>query len=178
MYFDSELNSAKTMLSNVYNAFLETATKMWAYARCLSAQKQPSPNLVKSESGRTLMINHTHAVLLDQELICVDRIDFEIGRHGVPPSDKQGSQTPVPRLHLRHQEVRGGMVGWTSRPFNFGHLLTDSSRLAYNAFRRVLERKQAKYGTTLGWLKAEIKKLGMHKDIRQGRVTQLTCIQP
>ena len=46
MFFDSELNSAQTMLRNIYNAFTETATKMWAYARCLPPQKQPSAELV------------------------------------------------------------------------------------------------------------------------------------
>ncbi|OTA52138.1 hypothetical protein K449DRAFT_246698 [Hypoxylon sp. EC38] len=46
MFFDLELNSAPTMLGNIYNAFSETATKMWAYARCLPLQKQPSTTLV------------------------------------------------------------------------------------------------------------------------------------
>ncbi|KAI0383962.1 hypothetical protein F5Y04DRAFT_24926 [Hypomontagnella monticulosa] len=50
MFFDSELNSAHTMLSNIYNAFCETATKMWAYARCLPTQKQPSSMIVISKS--------------------------------------------------------------------------------------------------------------------------------
>jgi telomerase reverse transcriptase len=46
MFFDTELNSASTVLKNVHKAFTETATKMWAYARCLPTQKQPSPKLI------------------------------------------------------------------------------------------------------------------------------------
>ncbi|KAI5866584.1 hypothetical protein GGS23DRAFT_278280 [Durotheca rogersii] len=41
MFSDSELNSAKTTLTNLYHAFSGTATKMWAYARCLPPSKQP-----------------------------------------------------------------------------------------------------------------------------------------
>ncbi|TGJ86950.1 hypothetical protein E0Z10_g1794 [Xylaria hypoxylon] len=46
MFFDTGLNSAPTMLSNIRRAFVETATKMWAYTRCLPALKQPSPDVV------------------------------------------------------------------------------------------------------------------------------------
>jgi hypothetical protein len=48
MFFDTGLNSASTMLSNIHRAFTETATKMWAYARCLPAPKQPPPKLIIS----------------------------------------------------------------------------------------------------------------------------------
>ncbi|RFU33620.1 hypothetical protein B7463_g2724, partial [Scytalidium lignicola] len=46
MFFDTSLNSVTTVLSNIYSAFIETATKMWAYARCLPLRNQPSPKLV------------------------------------------------------------------------------------------------------------------------------------
>lgn len=46
MYLDTSLNSAPTMLSNLFTAFLETATKTWAYARCLPGPKRPRPALV------------------------------------------------------------------------------------------------------------------------------------
>lgn len=46
MYFDTSLNSAPVMLSNLYNAFIETATKTWAYARCLPAARRPAPGLL------------------------------------------------------------------------------------------------------------------------------------
>lgn len=46
MYFDTALNSASVMLSNLYHAFIETATKTWAYARCLPRAKRPSAELV------------------------------------------------------------------------------------------------------------------------------------
>lgn len=46
IFFDTSLNSLNTTLANIFNAFSETATKMWAYARCLSQQKQPAPLLI------------------------------------------------------------------------------------------------------------------------------------
>jgi telomerase reverse transcriptase len=46
MYLDTSLNSTQTMLLNLRSAFVETATKMWAYARCLPRGKKPSPALV------------------------------------------------------------------------------------------------------------------------------------
>lgn len=49
MFFDTRLNSASIMLNNVHRAFMETATKMWAYVRCLPASKQPPPNIVISK---------------------------------------------------------------------------------------------------------------------------------
>ncbi len=49
MFFDTALNSAATMLRNIHEAFTETATKMWAYVRCLPRQKQPPAGLVISE---------------------------------------------------------------------------------------------------------------------------------
>lgn len=46
MFYDTSHNSQRTMVRNIYNAFVETASKMWAYARCLPAEKQPRPRLV------------------------------------------------------------------------------------------------------------------------------------
>ena len=46
MFFDTALNSADTMLRNIYEAFVEAATKMWAYVRCLPRQKRPASGLV------------------------------------------------------------------------------------------------------------------------------------
>ena len=47
MFFDTSHNSPKAVLSNVYTAFLETATKTWAYARCLGRDRKPTLPLVK-----------------------------------------------------------------------------------------------------------------------------------
>ncbi|KAH8199578.1 hypothetical protein TruAng_006275 [Truncatella angustata] len=46
MYLDTSFNSASTMLSNLYSAFVETATKTWAYVRCLPPPKRPAAGLV------------------------------------------------------------------------------------------------------------------------------------
>ena len=49
MFFDMSLNLRSTVLLNIYNAFTETATKMWSYARSLPAAKQPTRKLVISK---------------------------------------------------------------------------------------------------------------------------------
>jgi hypothetical protein len=46
MYLDTSYNSSTTVLTNIYTSFLETATKMWTYAKCLPAGKQPGTNLL------------------------------------------------------------------------------------------------------------------------------------
>lgn len=49
MFFDTSHNSQKTMFSNLYNAFVETATKSWAYFRCLPKERRPSSRLIISK---------------------------------------------------------------------------------------------------------------------------------
>ena len=51
-------------------------------------------------------------------------------------------------------------------------------RLAYTAFHKVLSRKQSRYGEVIGWLGAEIWKLGLLKDIRHGRVRRVDFARP
>ncbi len=46
MFFDTSHNSQQTALRNIYTAFVETATKAWAYARCLPRPKRPSNALL------------------------------------------------------------------------------------------------------------------------------------
>jgi len=41
VFFDTAHNSRQAVLGNAYTAFVETATKMWAYARCLPKEKRP-----------------------------------------------------------------------------------------------------------------------------------------
>ncbi|CAJ2501650.1 Uu.00g045030.m01.CDS01 [Anthostomella pinea] len=126
MYFDTGVNSVLTMLTNVHNAFTETATKMWAYARCLPAPKQPSAKMVNSTISKLsevayLLLISTARKLRYPGYVC---------------------------------DVKKCEVSW----------------LAYTAFHKVLTQKQARYGDTLGWLKVEMWKLSLLKDIRHGRV--------
>lgn len=46
MFFDTTHNPPPTVLSNLYSAFIETASKTWAYARCLPKAKRPPATLV------------------------------------------------------------------------------------------------------------------------------------
>lgn len=42
MFYDAKHNSPRTVLRNLSDALVETATKAWAYVRCLAPGKQPS----------------------------------------------------------------------------------------------------------------------------------------
>ncbi len=46
MYLDTSYNSTTTVLTNIYTSFLETATKMSTYAKCLPVGKQPGTKLL------------------------------------------------------------------------------------------------------------------------------------
>ncbi|KUI62081.1 Telomerase reverse transcriptase [Cytospora mali] len=46
MFFDTRHNTLDTVLRNLQESFVETATKAWAYVRCLPPGKQPSPRLI------------------------------------------------------------------------------------------------------------------------------------
>ncbi len=50
MFLDTSFNSLHTVLSNIYSAFTETATKLWIYVRCLPVGKQPGTELMISKS--------------------------------------------------------------------------------------------------------------------------------
>ncbi|KAJ4394591.1 Telomerase reverse transcriptase [Gnomoniopsis smithogilvyi] len=45
MFFDARHNSSQTVVRNLRDALVETATKSWAYARCLPAAKRPSAKI-------------------------------------------------------------------------------------------------------------------------------------
>lgn len=42
MFYDAKHNSSQTVTRNLRDALVETASKTWAYARCLAATKRPS----------------------------------------------------------------------------------------------------------------------------------------
>ena len=46
MFFDTSHNTVESIQCNIQAAFTDTATKMWAYARCLPNDKQPTTHLV------------------------------------------------------------------------------------------------------------------------------------
>lgn len=46
MFFDTGHNSVDTVLGSLRGAFSETALKMWAYLRCLSASTRLTVNLI------------------------------------------------------------------------------------------------------------------------------------
>lgn len=57
MYFDTSHNSYRTVLNTLYEAFRETANKMWAYIRCLPKPKQPRNSLVIRKEKASFWLN-------------------------------------------------------------------------------------------------------------------------
>ncbi|KAF8847635.1 hypothetical protein BDZ45DRAFT_607177 [Acephala macrosclerotiorum] len=51
MFLDTTFNSLKTVLTNVYTAFIESATKLWTYAKCLPTGKKPGTQLIIKTIG-------------------------------------------------------------------------------------------------------------------------------
>jgi hypothetical protein len=49
MFLDTSFNTLRTVFSNIHDSFIETATKMWQYAKCLPLQKQPGAQIVISK---------------------------------------------------------------------------------------------------------------------------------
>lgn len=56
MFLDTSFNSLATVLSNIFIAFVETASKTWTYAKCLPTGKQPGTELMISEYFPSLQI--------------------------------------------------------------------------------------------------------------------------
>ncbi|KAI1262969.1 hypothetical protein F5Y18DRAFT_138236 [Xylariaceae sp. FL1019] len=115
MFYDTELNSSITMLQNIYKAFTTTATKMWAYARCLPAPKQPPAQLIIRRSPAfTEVDSKQHKQLLsvphDVPLLTIRRHHFQTNRHRTPTTHKQDAKIALPWLRVRCPEVRSRLV--------------------------------------------------------------------
>ncbi|KAK5663294.1 hypothetical protein OQA88_3721 [Cercophora sp. LCS_1] len=61
VFYDTAHNSRQAVLANAYGAFVETATKMWAYARCLPKDKKPGLSLLVDTV--TTLIDLAHILL-------------------------------------------------------------------------------------------------------------------
>lgn len=46
MFYDTSHNSTRTVLSSLHDAFVETASKMLAYLRCLGKNQHPSSEMI------------------------------------------------------------------------------------------------------------------------------------
>ncbi|KAF4996024.1 hypothetical protein FGRMN_4772 [Fusarium graminum] len=49
MFYDTSHNSTRTVLASLQGAFIETASKMWAYLRCLGKRQQPGSEMILRE---------------------------------------------------------------------------------------------------------------------------------
>ncbi|KAL0939367.1 telomerase reverse transcriptase [Colletotrichum truncatum] len=54
MFYDTNHNTLRTVMSNLHKAFIETAEKMWSYWRCLPTDKQPDSRLVIKTIGKLI----------------------------------------------------------------------------------------------------------------------------
>lgn len=55
MFFDTNFNSAITVLSTVYQNFVEAAMKYYRYAKCMGGGKHPHQDLLIGKPGRVLV---------------------------------------------------------------------------------------------------------------------------
>ena len=46
MFLDTSFNSLNTVLCNIYQNFLVTATRFYHYLKCLPSGRQPKPSLL------------------------------------------------------------------------------------------------------------------------------------
>lgn len=58
MFYDTRYNTLSTVLRNLYEAFTESATKAWAYLKCLPAEKQPGPQLIIVSISKLFEVAH------------------------------------------------------------------------------------------------------------------------
>lgn len=151
MFLDTSHNAAATVLSNLFSAFVETASKAWAYARCLSSSYSASANKNKNTDKKSKRQQQggrlAGARLMIRAVAKLVDVAFLLAK-----SKARRARYPDYVCDVRRNEV-----AW----------------LAYHAFLRVLGRKQAGYGEVLAWLRTEIDKLGSLKDIRAGRVRHI-----
>lgn len=52
MFLDTNFNSTGTVLSTIYQNFVEAAMKYYRYAKCMGGGKHPHLDLLIGESGR------------------------------------------------------------------------------------------------------------------------------
>lgn len=129
MFYDSKHNTSATALRNLSEALVETATKAWAYARCLPPAKQPVSKVWTDTVNDLVEVAY---LLLTSR---ARRVRFP------------GYECKVGKRQVRV--------------------------LALGAFRRVLGRKQARYGEVLAWLDAEMGKLDVKKGKRCGHEVEM-----
>ncbi|KAF5660987.1 telomerase reverse transcriptase [Fusarium heterosporum] len=54
MFYDTSHNSTRTVLASLQGAFVETASKMWAYLRCLGKHQQPGSEMILRTIARVI----------------------------------------------------------------------------------------------------------------------------
>ncbi|KAK7941239.1 uncharacterized protein PG986_013626 [Apiospora aurea] len=157
MFLDTSHNAASTVLSNLFSAFIETADKAWAYARCLSSSSSPSTATCTAAARRKTSDNNNNSKLQKQQRGPVRLMIRAVAKLVDVAFLLAKSKARRARYPDYVCDVRRNEVAW----------------LAYHAFLQVLSCKQAGYGEVLAWLRAEIDRLGCLKDIRAGRVRRI-----
>ncbi|KAK8050638.1 RNA-directed DNA polymerase [Apiospora phragmitis] len=157
MFLDTSHNAAATVLSNLFSAFVETANKAWAYARCLSSSSSTSiaaaGNKGSNNNNKRQQQRGPAAAAAAPARLMIRAVAKLVGvAFLLAKSKARRARYPGYVCDVRRNEV-----AW----------------LAHHAFLQVLGRRQAGYGEVLAWLRSEIGKLGSLKDIRAGRVRRI-----
>jgi telomerase reverse transcriptase len=107
MFFDTSINSLSTVLLNIYTAFMETAIKMWSYARCLPVRRQPTMKLVISKYI-SFPDNRTSTILTHRTVETIrDVIDlaFMLLRSKSRKKNSQGFKFAVSKMQVEWYAV-------------------------------------------------------------------------
>ncbi|KAK3383006.1 hypothetical protein B0T24DRAFT_30167 [Lasiosphaeria ovina] len=148
MFFDTSHNTRHAVLANVYTAFVETATKMWAYARCLgSASAVPARSAAGAGAGANGSSSRrpAAAAAMPGTPLLIDTIRRLIN-------------VAFLLLASRSRKLR-------NPGYSFAVDKAQLAWLATVACRQVLVKKQTGYGKVIAWLEQQTRKLSGHKDV-------------
>ncbi len=143
MFLDTSFNSTTTVLKNVHSAFVETATKMWMYAKCLPAGKRPGTKLViRTSIARSFIFSLT----IFFEFVLTQRLE---------------TITDLISLAFVLMKSKGKMR--KNAEYKCALNRAQVEWLAASAFLKVLGKKQSGYGKVLEWLEMRVRVLRMRE---------------
>lgn len=114
MFLDTTFNSRKTVLSTIYQNFVEASMKYYRYARCMARNKEPHLDLLIGKafiSADTTLRGDLHRFLkrqLTMDPVC--RYHRRSHRSCIRPHQGQTQELPYTRLQLRSQQTPSAMV--------------------------------------------------------------------
>ncbi|KAF7928563.1 uncharacterized protein EAE98_005619 [Botrytis deweyae] len=142
MYLDTSHNSLSTVRKNIYTSYVESATKMMAYIKCLPVAKKPKSALV---------------IKTVEDLV---KLGWCLSRRGKKSSGKAGGKGGA----LEKDEDDGGEEEKSGKKDQYAGYKCEVSkremrRWGLGAFLEVMRKRQSGYAGVVEWLERELGKL-------------------